>query len=56
MASKALNEMLTSPMALIGADRMAADAEKTGSARIHDATVHLARRLAKLMREAVEES
>ena len=59
MATKALNEMLTSPMALVaaafiedGADRMANDAEKTGSPRIHETTIALARRFAKLLREA----
>lgn len=59
MATKALNEMLASPMALVGAafiedaaDQLEQQAEKTGSARIHEATILLARRLAKLMREA----
>jgi hypothetical protein len=62
MATKALNEMLTSPMALVaaafiedGADRMAAEAERTGSERIHQTTVILARRFANLLKEAAGE-
>lgn len=59
MATKALNEMLTSPMALVaaafiedGADRMEHEAQQVGSQRIHATTIQLARRFAKLLQEA----
>lgn len=59
MATKALNEMITSPMALVAAafideraDQLQKDADENGTGRIQEATTHLARRFAKLLREA----